>query len=59
MPRRKGPPYKAITFRLRDPADAELAEMAHRFRTNKTDMIHRLIRQAFKNLNPEGTNETL
>jgi hypothetical protein len=53
MPRKKGPPFKPITFRLRHPADEELEEMAERFHTNKTEMIHRLIRRAYKTLKNE------
>ncbi len=53
MAKYKTPPFKAITFRLRHPADAELQEMATRFHTNKTDMLHRLIRRAYKTLEQE------
>ena len=54
MAKYKTPPFKAITFRLRHPADAELQAMATRFHTNKTDMLHRLIRRAYKTLEQES-----
>jgi hypothetical protein len=57
MPRKKGPPFKPITFRLRHPAEEELEEMAVRFHTNKTELLHRLIRRAYKELKAEKARD--
>ena len=53
MSDRKSDHFKALTFRLRHPADAQLAALAHKHHTNKTEYVHRLIKEGYEAMQAE------